>query len=576
MTPEAEDRLRAHVTAILAGAAVPSHARADLEEELFGHLVERWRGHVASGLDDGEAAEQAIEDFGTPARLGSELGRTYHSRLWASTIGVLLPAMAPKVTRPGVVGWLRFMLGLTAVLTALVVPTLPVMTPIRLLASAVTAALALTGLLLAYRALARGQRWALNYSIGVALILLVSGLLDVIAPEQPQTLTIPLGSILAVGLLVSVRSHWRELQAFVAPSTRLNQALGIALLISLLAPIIPRTLAAIPDPTQATADDLELLMTMQCDRGDVAVMDGPTLRDVQRVSLVVDAIWADSDLLPSGLAGLVTRPDEGDTSGIRVVRPTEWSWDWAGAPSIVDTETGESAGWWGSTSPSVGLLPEEFIGTFTVGIYQQAIRPLHTIRTTWTLVPHSGGTEEWPQIEVMYAHLDRFLLAGTISCNEITKGELVRPPGVASDGAGQGTPPAVPTIAKAGVVTNVRIYNEKVRYTFSDGEVREVPTQGYRDLTSNGCGGFGLVIQGQDLDGPFVAAFMAQDGLPSDCYIENGVGIERGAYIESSGVLWAKSPRFTSSISPALGEPYPMGTRFCFNDDGLIQSTIAP
>jgi hypothetical protein len=141
--------------------------------------------------------------------------------------------------------------------------------------------------------------------------------------------------------------------------------------------------------------------------------------------------------------------------------------------------------------------------------------------------------------------------------------------------ASEGTsPPAVPTIAKAGVVTDLRIYNDKVRYTFSDGEVREVPTEGYRQLTSNDWGGFGLVILGHDLDGLFVAAFLAQEGLPSDCYVENGEGIERGAYIESRGVLWAKSPGFTSSINPALGEPYPMGTRFCFNDHGLVASVI--
>lgn len=103
-----------------------------------------------------------------------------------------------------------------------------------------------------------------------------------------------------------------------------------------------------------------------------------------------------------------------------------------------------------------------------------------------------------------------------------------------------------------------------------------MPTEGYRQLTSHGWGGFGLVIVGEDREGAFVAGFMTQDGLPSDCYVENGEGVERGSYIESSGVLWAKAPSFNSPIHPALGESYPGGTRFCFNDRGLVATVIAP
>ncbi|MEP6470035.1 MAG: hypothetical protein ABJC24_09720 [Chloroflexota bacterium] len=101
-------------------------------------------------------------------------------------------------------------------------------------------------------------------------------------------------------------------------------------------------------------------------------------------------------------------------------------------------------------------------------------------------------------------------------------------------------------------------------------------TQSYRPLTPDDWGGFGLVILGDDQAGPFVAAFMAQEGLPSDCYVENGEGIERGSSIESSGVLWAKAPTFNSPVHPALGESYPGGTRFCFNERGLVASVIAP
>lgn len=427
MTAQDEDRLRAHAVAILAGAGIPEDARDDLEEELLGHLVERWRAHVAVGLGEADATERAIADFGTPAWLGRELGRTYHSRLWASTIGVLLPAMIPVTSRPGVVGWLRFVLGLTAVLTAVVLAiALPTMTPLRALGSSATLAIGLTGLILAYKALGRGQRWALHYAIGTTVILLLEGIRQAIAPEQPGSIIIPLGSILAAGVLLGMLNHWRDLQSFVAPSARLNRALGVALAISLLAPaIVPRALAALPDPTQATAADLELHLSLTCDRGDVAQLNGPTLVDVQRATLVIDATWSRTDLLPHGLAGVVTRPDDGDTSAFRVVDPATWSWVWAGAPTIVDTATGATAGWWGSTSPSVALLPTDMGGIDTVGINADAIGPNRTIRITWLLIPHSGGEVPWPRIEAMYAHLDRFLIAGTVGCGETVLGRQV-------------------------------------------------------------------------------------------------------------------------------------------------------
>ena len=85
MIPQIEQALRAHVGAIVDRARVPPAARDDLAEELFGHLVERWRAHVADGLAEDEAAQTAIAEFGSAGSLGREFGRTYHSRMWAST-----------------------------------------------------------------------------------------------------------------------------------------------------------------------------------------------------------------------------------------------------------------------------------------------------------------------------------------------------------------------------------------------------------------------------------------------------------------------------------------------------------
>jgi hypothetical protein len=131
--------------------------------------------------------------------------------------------------------------------------------------------------------------------------------------------------------------------------------------------------------------------------------------------------------------------------------------------------------------------------------------------------------------------------------------------------------PHPPTILSAGVITDAKV-GQSIEYTYADGTTREVNPDGYRQLTPGGW--FGpLVILGHDDSGPFVASFMTQEGLPSTCYVENAEGIARGSYIETRGVLWAKVSFVTS---PASGSSYPIGTRFCFNEQGVIGGLIAP
>jgi uncharacterized membrane protein (UPF0136 family) len=306
------------------------------------------------------------------------------------------------------------------------------LTPVRALGNAVSLLAGLAGLILAFQALGRGQRWALWYALAVSVILLVEGLGQVLASRPAGSVTVPLGSILAAGVLLAMLSAWQRLQAFVAPSPRLNRALGVALGLSLLAPfVVPRTLAAVPDPSQATAADLDLVISMTCERGDLAIPDGPTRVDVKQAILVIDATWIRTDLLPHGLAAIVTRPDDADTGGVRLLDaegPSWHFWAWNGEPSVVDTSTGASAGWWGSSSPSVGLLPQDIAGSFTMAIDAQAIKPGHTIRTTWHLVQGQDGEVPWPRFEVAYAHLDRFLLMGTVGCGELAQGHQVPVP----------------------------------------------------------------------------------------------------------------------------------------------------
>jgi len=430
MTPASEARLRAHVATILSAGAVPAHLRDDLAEELYGHLVERMRAHQTDRLPEADAVERAIAELGAADQLAREFSRTYHSRLWASTVGVLLPAVAPRDERPAVVGWLRFTLGLAMLIAGIgLAVLLPQATPVRALGTLVAEAFGLGAMGLAIGALARGQRWALLYGIGVCVGFLAWGVESVLATPS-GSITVPLGALLAAGVLLAVYAAWDRLQAFVAGSAPIGRKMGVVLLLSLLVPAtVPPVLAALPDPTQAGPDDLRMSVSMVCDRGDVAFDGIGTASGIQRVTLVAEMSWQRSDLLPGGVAGLFHASDYGDSAGFRLLDeapdlplPT---WLLAnGDVPVVDLATGESAGWFGSTAPSVALLPET-IGSFTIGIAPEAIRAGHAIRATWLLTPVSDAGAAWPRIEVAYAHLDRFLLEGTVSCGETTTAHQV-------------------------------------------------------------------------------------------------------------------------------------------------------
>lgn len=135
-------------------------------------------------------------------------------------------------------------------------------------------------------------------------------------------------------------------------------------------------------------------------------------------------------------------------------------------------------------------------------------------------------------------------------------------------------PSAPPVIEFVGKPSETRIAARTVTYVLADGGTLEVDVAGYRVLGPHEWSGE-LVVLGSDADGMFVASFLPQDGLPDDCYVENEVGIDRGAHIEVRGVLWRKAPSFAAAEPVAPGHRYPAGTRFCFDDTGEITSTVA-
>jgi len=134
-------------------------------------------------------------------------------------------------------------------------------------------------------------------------------------------------------------------------------------------------------------------------------------------------------------------------------------------------------------------------------------------------------------------------------------------------------PPMPPEITFGGLVTDVRSYAEHHEFTDAAGAVHAVESAEYRQVGEHGCC-FDLVILGTDAEGPFIATFPTQDGLPDDCYVENDPGVDRGSYVEILGILWSKAPGF-SSTTP-FGRPYPPATRFCFDQAGRIAGVIPP
>ncbi|HEV2005623.1 MAG TPA: permease prefix domain 1-containing protein [Candidatus Limnocylindrales bacterium] len=430
--PETEATLLAHVSSILAGAGVTAAARDDLAEELHGHLVERLRSHLGEGMSEADAAARAIADFGPADSLARAFGRTYHSRLWASTIGVLLPAVVASGERPRVVAWLRFTVAVAAVLLVggLILNASPA-TPLRALGTTAADLVGLGALVLAYRALGFGQRWALWYAIAVAVLLLIIGIGEIVSPARPGSVTISLGAVLAGGVLLGVRSAWGRLQAYVSGSRAIGRGLVIALAGSLLLPVVAGpVLAVLPDPTQASLADLTLRLSMTCEGSNVA-SGGPTATSMQRITLVAEATWRRADFLPLGVSGLFpSSSPQGDSAGFRVpdnepagsVVPT---WLLANdGPQVVDAQTGESAGWFGASAPSAALLPPT-AGSFTIGIEPTAIQAGHTIRASWLLAPLSPSGAAWPRIEAAYVHLDRFMLVGMVGCGGTVLGHAV-------------------------------------------------------------------------------------------------------------------------------------------------------
>jgi hypothetical protein len=226
---------------------------------------------------------------------------------------------------------------------------------------------------------------------------------------------------------------------FIEGSLPIGRRLEMALAAALLGPVLLGVaFPGLPDPTQAGSSDVDMRLSMACGRRDLQSPDGgPLIHDRQYADLTVDFFWRRSDLLPEGLSHVHGTTDAGDSAGFRIIEPAPLDFENGGAmpswmldtptPTVTVAETGEVAGWFGSTSPSVALIPDT-MGSFTVGIELDRIQSGRTIHIGWSLGPSQDGGQPWPRAEVAYAHLDRFVLLGQVGCGEHATGGAGRRP----------------------------------------------------------------------------------------------------------------------------------------------------
>jgi uncharacterized membrane protein YhaH (DUF805 family) len=428
----AQARLYAHVESILNGAAFRKRDRADLAEELYGHLWQRWQDALASGLDEEAAADQAIRSFGRPARLSRDVTLAYHSRLYASTIGVLLPTVVVPREKPRAYWtfWLIHFATFFAI-TSLGVRTLMEWTPVRAGIGIAGCLLAYLAVLAAFGAYGARQRWALGFARFELPFLFWWGALLAWSGMPAEQLQASVVGLL-VGFLV---------MAIAQSPTRADQSPGRPALVRLALSFVPRdwrlrSLSAwmydrpiprgllvglsgmlivgsaltfvalnVADPTQIGPADMQVQLSVACTQSASG--------DVSAVDVTASFLFKRADLLPNGLSRAVSGGGPTDQIALAVegARPN-------GIPMITPQLTQAATGrditdgsplTFGSTGQdgrSVMALPDS--ASFKAG---------HRYEVTWNYAVAPGLRDITPVV-FGYDHLERFYLQAKASCGE--------------------------------------------------------------------------------------------------------------------------------------------------------------
>ena len=422
MEAAVEARLRAHVESIVEQSRLPSADREDVAEELLGHLVSRTEELAAGGLDEETAASKAIEEFGGAPELAPGFRDAFHSRFWASTIGVLLPTERGGPGRPTSITALACLAVLAAVLTVggAVVVALNA-TPARALLLTPLFGLGAAVDWLAAVAIVRGQRWGFFVGLLIAVAMLLQGLAQM--TSGPGT-NISLSGIAAAVTLVAIGVNGAGVDAWFARSRPLPgplaAAVGLVAALSIAAGLAP---SAVPDPTQIGPEDITATAAVSCwteavpppDPGAEDDSDHDPNERVLKVATNARIRWLRTDLFPKGFT--VGPEGYGDALAFQ----PNISLGQLGAPEIEPwpADIGVEYGSWGPAVPDE-VSEVEGAGGSVRGIDGQLIRPGNeiTARSEFMgiIVGELGENIEPPLVDVTYWHLDRFVLRASVSC----------------------------------------------------------------------------------------------------------------------------------------------------------------
>jgi hypothetical protein len=444
-----ENRLRAHVQAILDRASVPRDQRDDLAEELYGHLWQRWHEAAssadASAIDADDSVEAAIAAFGDPGSLGRDFTRAFHSRVYAGTIGALLPAVADLGDEASDAVMLRLFFGSLLVQDlVLAFVALRTLTPFRLGVTLASLVLSAIVVVLALGALGRAQRWAVRLAMPAIAVCLVEGFAELLSGPG-----IRINLLAVVALIAALPAIGPELAAWTAESHPIRARLGIPLTALLLGGLlIPPLAPFLPEPTAVVAADFSLHVNAAC----TTIGSGLTT-----MTATADIKWDRLDPWPQGalpvgsdavtspvLDGLYATvlPDPsfdlssyvGATVDVNADPGPYWQFvspadpNWSGAPVVTGPDGAALPTWamfQGGTAWSGGLgVPSGLMvpqGTLVAGqlvtvqwVFQQQ-RP----------APPSGKNQ--PMVVVSYAHMDHFLVQAVATCSRPGVGVQVAP-----------------------------------------------------------------------------------------------------------------------------------------------------
>lgn len=446
----AEARLRAHVEATLANARVPRQTRDDLAEELYGHLWTRWQEAIVVGLDEQAAAESAIRSFGNAQRLGVEMTGAYHSQLYASTIGMLLPAAASSADRPAGVRRLQALLLIPMLGTVVVAAgELASLTPGRALLALIGVAAAVSMSLASFLAIDRGQRWALRYA-QILLFLALAFAVDTLATMPANTYQVPVAGFL--GLYCLGPALGPEMKKWTTTSRPLGKLLGPLVVLTVAAGLsLPFAAPMLPDPTQVGPGDLDLSLSVACTRDSSGY--------VTALDLTTEFGWDRLDLLPSGIKGglktLAGRSADGDGLVYGVLpgdghHQDEYNGKW------LDTPTSDSSGatwavgndgqqelrdngavvvsWqWSGPEPQLAETTDRMyysdVDTISTSILQAGHRYALRQRVLPTSITGASADRD-PLVFIRYQHLDRFVVEAVATCERPGVGVSVAIPQV--------------------------------------------------------------------------------------------------------------------------------------------------